>query len=243
MVANDGSLYVTTGNQNLPVGRMGTLYPSFVWTVGHASGTGRLHPIPPSTNNYWTATSGGRSRRGLLTFNGVATPMVGACNKNGTYYALNAGNLAAGPVWEDHIGSVTDDDTDCIAAAVWDQASGQLFLAGNDTTIGGTHYNGSIEQVDPATGAPIWQRGLPGAVMGSPTLNGSGVLAVGTTDFTGVPDAAYLLNASNGQVLSTINTGGAQVFAQPVFSNSYLLVATGGQGLWAYLPSAISTRS
>ena len=124
---------------------------------------------------------------------------------------------------------------------MWDQASGRLFLSGSNATIGGTHYNGSVEQVDPATGAPIWQ-GTAGGGDGHAPLDGAGVLAVGTTDFTGVPDAAYLLNASNGQVLSTINTGGAQVFAEPVFSSSDLLVATAGQGLWAYLPSAISTR-
>ena len=33
------------------------------------------------------------------TINGVSTPMVGACNKNGFYYALRQSSLSAGPVW------------------------------------------------------------------------------------------------------------------------------------------------
>ena len=35
---------------------------------------------------------------------GTATPMVGACNKNGIFYAWRQGNLAAGPVWSRQVG-------------------------------------------------------------------------------------------------------------------------------------------
>jgi outer membrane protein assembly factor BamB len=239
MVANDGSVYVTTGNRNEPNGAFGDS-ESIVRLDGTTLQQKDIYSLPQP--QFIDADFGGSVTSWTATINGVATPMIGACNKNGNYYALKAADLAAGPVWTDHVGSISRDDTDCIAAAVWDQASGHLFLAGNDTTIGGTPYTGSIEEVNPATGAKVWQQGLPGAVMGSPTLNGSGVLAVGTNDYSGIPDAAYLLDASNGQVLTTINSGGVQVFAQPVFANNYLFVATAGQGLWAYQPSAISTR-
>jgi hypothetical protein len=78
--------------------------------------------------------------------------------------------------------------------------------------------------------------------MGTPMLDGAGVRAVGTMDFTGAPDAVYLLDASNGQMLATISTANSQVIAQPVFDDGYLFIATAGQGIWAYRPSDLTTR-
>jgi outer membrane protein assembly factor BamB len=164
--------------------------------------------------------------------------MVGACNKNGTYYALNASDLAAGPVWQDPIDEYLGGVGICIAAAVWDQASGQLFLSGSNATIDGTTYGGSVQETNPATGAVIWQTGLPAAVMGTPTLDGAGVLAVPTMPRqSGETSAVYLLAASNGQVLGAINTGNTPVFSQPVFAGNYLFVATAGGGITAYEPT------
>ena len=45
----------------------------------------------------------------------------------------------------------------------------------------------------------MWQTGLPNSVIGSPSLNGGGVIAVGTYDFTATPNAVYVINAANGQ--------------------------------------------
>jgi hypothetical protein len=75
---------------------------------------------------------------------------------------------------------------------------------------------------------------LPGTVLGTPTLDGSGVLAVATCDFSGAPNAVYLIRASSGQIISTVSTGNTADFAQPVFADSYLFVATVGHGLLAY---------
>ena len=68
----------------------------------------------------------------------------------------------------------------CIASAVWNGPSGALYIGGDRTTIGATSYGGSVRQVNPATGAFIWQTGLPCAVMGTPSLDSAGVLAAGT---------------------------------------------------------------
>jgi len=71
-----------------------------------------------------------------------------------------------------------------------------------------TQFPGSIRRLNPATGAVIWARGLGGGVLGSPTLDGSGVMAAGT-----------------------YNPGGANpVYGQPVFADGYLLVPTVGAG-------------
>jgi len=237
LVASDGSVYVTTGNQTSQGG-----------APGYSQSIVRLDPNTLQVDNYWTLPENQQASDG--DFGGSATgwtanlpsgptAMVGACNKNGTYYALNASDLAAGPVWQDPIDEYLGGVGICLAAAVWDQAGGRLLLSGSNATINGTSYGGSVQDTNPATGAAIWQTGLPAAVMGTPTLDGAGVLAVPTMPRqAGETSAVYLLNESNGQVLYTINTGNTPVFAQPVFADNYVFVATAGGGVTAYEPTA-----
>jgi outer membrane protein assembly factor BamB len=75
--------------------------------------------------------------------------------------------------------------------------------------------DGPENVLNPATGAPIWQTGLPGVVLGTPALNGSGVIAVATYDGSGVTNAGYLIDASTGRILTTLDTGNQKVFGQP----------------------------
>jgi outer membrane protein assembly factor BamB len=166
---------------------------------------------------------------------GVSTPMVGACNKNGLFYAMKQTQVAAGPVWRYLAADPSRfGETSCLAAAVWDGS--RLFVAGSPTTIGGVDYQGAVRRLDPATGTPIWQRGLAGVILGTPTLDGAGVIAAGTYDSDGT-NSVYLLNASNGNVLREIPMGSTRVFSQPVFADNYLLVGrTGGAGLMIYTP-------
>ena len=153
--------------------------------------------------------------------------MVGACNKNGVYYALQVNDVAAGPVWQLQVGAGASGGPQCDAAAVWDGT--HLFIGGNQTTIGGIAYNGSIAMVDPATGAVIWQDGLSGPAIGSPSLDGGGVLAVQGYSST---SSVTLIDATTGAVLATIATG--TEFGQPVFADDMLLIPTQGKGRWAY---------
>lgn len=172
----------------------------------------------------------------VLPGSSTATPMVGACNKNGVYYALRANDLAAGPVWQLTVGARPHDNVECIAAAVYD---GQhLFVAAGATTIGGTSYNGSIDEVDPATGSVLWATGLPAGVDGSPTLDGAGILAVATFALRGPTNGLYLVNAATGAILNTLGPGGAASaeFPQPSFDGDDVFGATDGTGLTAYSP-------
>ncbi|HKV67443.1 MAG TPA: PQQ-binding-like beta-propeller repeat protein [Gaiellales bacterium] len=167
---------------------------------------------------------------------GSPPPDVGACNKNGNYYALAANPLSA-PIWTDQLGAAAGALSMCIASSVWNGQAGALYAAANATTIGGTHFGGSVRQVNPTTGAYLWQRGLPCAVLGTPSLDGAGVLAVGT--YTGcVPSTAktgaYLLNAATGAILATLPVANAKVFGQPVFAGTALYVATESGGLYAF---------
>ncbi len=187
-----------------------------------------------------TAGSGQDSDFGSLpTLFGAGSPPadVGSCNKNGIYYALGSKPLSAAPIWSDTIGAPANSLSSCLASAVWNGPAGTLFIAGDQTTVGGSSYGGSIRRVDPATGAFLWQLGLPCSVMGTPSSDSAGVLAVATynacTPSTSKP-AAYLVDASSGAILKTLSIAGGRTFAQPVFAGSSLYVATEASGLYAF---------
>src|SRR5262249_25663080 len=167
------------------------------------------------------------------TLNGPPTQTVGACNKNGVYYALRARNLAAGPVWSRKVSLPTgNDNAACLAAAVFDRTHGRLFVAGTETTVGGKPVAGSLRRPGPPPGRVPWSRALKGPVLGTPGLAAAGVLAVGTWPSGHL---VSLLDANKGRVLRNLDVG-APVYAQPVFADRYLFVATATGVLTAYRP-------
>jgi outer membrane protein assembly factor BamB len=224
---NQSAVYVTTGNG--PKGSLGfsiiKLSPSLIkmgsWAV-------------PKSQQVSDSDFGGSVTIWTATINGHATTMAGACNKNGNYYALRASDLAAGPVWHRKIGNSSEKGPgQCDAAAVSDGS--HLFLAGNGTNIHGKTYQGSVRKVNPATGAVIWRRGVTGPIIGTPGMDGVGVIAAASYRSAVGKNGVFLINASNGKLLKTIPYGTTSIFGQPVFADNYLLVAsTGGRGLTAY---------
>jgi hypothetical protein len=122
--------------------------------------------------------------------------------------------------WRRQVSGPAGGNEECIATPVW---NGQhLFFVTPATTIGPSSYTGSVQERDPS-GALVWITGLPNALDGSPTLDGSGVLAVGTFDDQPTPNATYLLDAANGRILLNLVTGGD--FAQSVFAENWLFAA------------------
>ena len=159
---------------------------------------------------------------------GVATTMVGACNKDGVYYALRAYDMGAGPLWTHRMGVPTTgaSSNECDAAAIW---NGKYLIegGGSQVTIDGTSYQGSVQALDPTTGKPIWQTGLTGWIVGSPSEDGAGVLAAPVLySFNGAAGVygVYLLSATTGRILKFISTEPQGLFAQPVWDGKYLLV-------------------
>jgi outer membrane protein assembly factor BamB len=152
---------------------------------------------------------------------------VGACNKNGIFYVLKQSTLRK--AWEARISAPAVTATICAAAPVYNGAN--LFVAGTGFKVKGVPYAGSVQERNPATGALLWATGLPNGVIGSPTMDGGGVIAVGTYDTTTTPNATYLLDASNGAILRTLVQGTA--FAQSVFADNWLFVAN-SNGVFAY---------
>ena len=169
---------------------------------------------------------------------GVSTLLVGACNKNGRYYALRRYGLSRGPVWSVQVGAPAHTNQGmCLASAVWNAQASQLYLAGNTTSIDGHTYDGSVREVNPGTGATQWATGLGCGVLGTPALDAAtGVLAVASwTQCSSGSAAVYLLDAATGGILGTLplTDGG---FAQPVFAGPYLLVADESGQVTAYSP-------
>ena len=234
--ASGNDVWVSTGNECDPA--QNTCPPGN--RIGHSLSivhlSASLHlrqawQAPGSTGHDWDFGSS-------PTLFGPAGPAmeVGACNKNGLYYALAASPLSNSPLWQTRIG-VASSDLGCIDSAVWNASAGALYIGGNQTTINGVSYGGSISQIDPATGHFVWQTGLPCGVRGTPALDQSGVLGVGTYTCTSPSTpGAYLIDAATGTILATLPTGSGHVFSQFVFNQSVLLVATESNGLYEFAP-------
>jgi len=231
----DGSVFATTGNAG------GTTQPPNAQSIVRLSGTGL------SLQDSWqipAAQQGGDTDFGgsptifSANLNGSTTLMVGACNKNGIYYAFRQSDLHDGPVWQQRIaaayGTQPNPGGQCDAAALWD-GTNLIEAGGNSTVINGVTYQGSVQSLNPATGTPIWQTGLPGEVIGSPTEDGAGVVAAQVFQSNTGKPGVYLLSAASGAILGYINTSPSAIFSQPVFAGNDLLVAGNfAVGLRAY---------
>ncbi len=230
-----GSVFATTGNSATRKTQTG--YPDSIvslsadglkrtgsWTVPRAAQLvdGDFGASPTT----FTGAIGGRP-----------VAIVSACNKNGRLYVLRAADLSAGPVWSFKLASAAVAGTHhCLAGNVFD--GGHLIAGAAATSIQGVSYLGSVREFDASTGAVIWQTGLPAEVLGTPALDGGGVLAAPTMDpSTGASNAVYLLDASDGTILAQLPTGADGEFAQPIFADGHLFLATLDQGLTSYSPS------
>jgi polyvinyl alcohol dehydrogenase (cytochrome) len=229
--ATDGSaVYVTTGNgaknsksKGFAIIRIGLplAHQLGIWTV-------------PAAERVTDSDFGGSPGIWTASIGGTPTEMVGACNKNGIFYALRASDLSAGPVWQSQIGNPYPmGPGECNAAPVYDGT--HLYLGSDGTTINGTAYDGSLREVNPATGAVVWETGLTGALTGTPGMDGKGVIAAASFGSTTNENGVFLINASNGQILKAIPYTKSNTFGQPVFADNFLFVASTILGLRAYV--------
>jgi polyvinyl alcohol dehydrogenase (cytochrome) len=245
-VASDGDVFVGTGNDIPPTPRNVGTSESIVELNGTTLAQLGKWQLPladqPSDDDDFGASVSLFSA--VLPGTTTATPMVGACNKNGVYYALKQNDLGAGPVWQTRIAAVNTGDDGMLAACLSSTVvnGSSLYVAGTATTIDGTSYAGSIDELNAATGAIVWATGLSAPVYGTPSLDGAGVLAVGTDGSSPEPEADYLLNPSTGAVLATVDNGDSAQFAQPVFADGYLFIGTETTGLYAYQVPAAGKR-
>jgi outer membrane protein assembly factor BamB len=168
---------------------------------------------------------------------GRKVPMVAAIAKSTHIYALDRNDLSAGPVWDvdQHEGHCNSSgDAGAVAGAIWDGTT--LYAADGGTTIDGTCYLGEIRAFDPATGSILWETGLAGKVFGTPTIDGAGVIGAATFDFRIATNEEYLVDASDGSILNTIDLA-APAFPQAVFADGYVFAGTSAGDLTSYTPA------
>jgi len=220
-IAPNGDVYATTGNGPLNGNQL----------LAHSESIIKLSPTLHLLGQFQVPAS----EEGYDTDFG-ASPVffrkyVGACDKSGMFYAVVQATMKLG--WSRQISGPAGDNAECIAAPAWNGKD--LYFGTPSTTIGGTTYPGSIQERSPATGRLIWATGLPNGVNGSPSMDGGGVLTVGTFDYD-PPDnnATYLVDAANGKILKTLITGNNfWAFPQGVFADNWLFTAnTSGVQAW-----------
>jgi len=231
--SNGSDVWVTTGNgdsgDSFAIVRLdaATLTKEDRWVV----------PATAGTDLDW----GSSPTLFKASLGGIQTDMVGACNKNGTYYAFRSADLVAGPVWSRKVGStggLAAGVGSCLASAIWDYTHKRLIFGSNTTTVNGSTAPGAVRSLNPKTGRVAWVTPLAGGpIMGSPTLSGGGLIAAGTfNNSTPANNRVYLIDASTGAIVNQIATP-SPVFAQPVFADDKLFVATTAGTLTAYTPT------
>jgi hypothetical protein len=137
---------------------------------------------------------------------GRSHQLVGACNKDGYYYAVDTQQDASGHlplVWRVQIGTArTDGERACLTGAVYDGKRDRLFIGGN--VVNGDVVTGRVRQVNPATGATIWQTALPSNPLGTGSINDNGVLAYAGMDWENhTTNGIFLIDSSNGALIDT----------------------------------------
>jgi outer membrane protein assembly factor BamB len=213
-----GAVYVTTGNH----GPCST-QESYAEAIVKLSAT-NLSVLDfwkvPSTQLVIDSDFGATPTLSTATISGSSHQLVGAQNKNGTYYALDRTALASGPVWSAKIST----NHTSIASSAWDGIN--LYVAGRNTTIGSKSCNGSLRALNPATGAFIWQDCLSGLVL-APVSVVPGVV------FVGAGSHFYAIAASTGAILFNYTTSGAIQSAASI-SNGVVYVGNKPGILYAF---------
>jgi outer membrane protein assembly factor BamB len=223
---SNGNIVVATGNGYGGSGQ--PLYDESIVELDASTLAVQSYWQVPAAQQAMDSDFGASPTIWTATINGVSTPMVGDCNKNGFYYALKQNDLSAGPVWQAQItvpypGGVTE----CDSSAVYDGK--QLIVGGGaSTTINGTQYPGSVQSLNPATGAVNWQTGLLDTIVGTPTEDGGGLVAAQAFGTTNASLGVFLLDAATGVQVGFIKTHVPE-FGQAVFAGSDLIVGGGGR--------------
>ncbi|MGZ6953414.1 MAG: outer membrane protein assembly factor BamB family protein [Acidimicrobiia bacterium] len=178
--------------------------------------------VAPAANSLGDPDFGSSPILFSATIGGATVPMMGACNKDGNFYAVRSDTMQL--VWQRTVGTAMDDgQSACLSGGVWDGS--RLFVAGNETKVGGRTVPGSVRRLDPATGAVRWTTALGANPLGSGSINAKGILAYTGTDWSGGSgNGTYLLNAANGNVIRVLEDNDFPGFAQPIWAGGRVIV-------------------
>jgi outer membrane protein assembly factor BamB len=209
------TVFVTTGNRSDDSNSNTQQYPESMVALDATTLAVRGHwqlPVEDPTPDADWGTSP------TLFSDAQGRALVSGGNKNGVLYAFLRDNVSAGPVWSRRL---------TVAAAGDDPGAGglysngyfdgtRLYYAGARTTIAGKDVAGSIRALDPATGAIVWEHGLPAKTYGA--LTGANGLVV-------VPsyDALRLYDGRTGDLLYA-NEFKNKIFGAATVANGRLFI-------------------
>ena len=162
------------------------------------------------------------------TINGTAYQMLGLINKNGIYYAFDRTNISVGPLWQVQVASPSS-LADNVSSSSWDGAN--LYVAGSSTTINGTNCRGSLQAMNPATGAFLWQDCLSTDPL-APVISVPGLVEFETGLYV------RIVNSSTGKALFTYkdSSTNSTFWAPASISNGVLYVGNKDGILYAFGP-------
>ncbi|MFZ1023451.1 MAG: PQQ-binding-like beta-propeller repeat protein [Thermoplasmata archaeon] len=168
--------------------------------------------IPPSQ----VITDGDFGSTTTLFQTSGGTTLVGALDKNGYFYAFNASNLAAGPLWRDHVTTGQG-----VGSAAF--AQGLVYIASGSINYKGTYSSGAAWALNPNNGVVAWEQPLWGKSTGSAPAYANGLLLVdGGTH-------VFVLNATTGMKIKEPSCGSADYSTPTIAENEILVGCSNGQ--------------
>jgi polyvinyl alcohol dehydrogenase (cytochrome) len=148
---------------------------------------------------------------------GQSRNLVGAVNKNGLYYAFVRDAVASGPIWRARIGEAGEAPNlgmGEVGPSAFDGTT--LYVSGHNTTIDDQGCSGSVQALNPSTGAPIWQHCFTdGFVLGGVVGASGGIVAVGEGN------NIVVVSAATGAPVFTF-AGAGPFFGPPSIANGTL---------------------
>jgi len=145
----------------------------------------------------------------------TGTAMMGALDKNGYFYAFNAADLAAGPVWDY---KVTTGQS--VGSAAF--AQGLVFVAAGTADYHGVRSAGAAWAFNPDNGAVVWEQPLWGKSVSAPAYANGFVLVDGGHH-------VFVLNATTGAKLKELACH-STFYSPPAIAHGRIFVGcTSGQ--------------
>ena len=211
-----GTIWVTTGTPHACSN--GTTYaPSIVELRASDLSVLGSWTVPVSSQSAGDPDFGSTPTLFTATINGQVRSLVGAVNKDAIFYAWDRTNPAAGPVWQSTIATASGDPSvGSIVSASWDGTN--LYVGGGTTTVNGTSCAGSLDALNPSTGAFVWRSCQSSPLYGGITAV-PGVIVEGT-----LGGNVVFLNASSGATLLTYKSGVSEIQGECTVSNGIVYV-------------------
>ena len=224
--AANNAVYVTTGNKG-----------SCKSTENYVSAIVKLDASTLSVLDSWQVPAAEQVTDGdfgatptlfTASYGGSTHQMVGAQNKNGTYYAFDRTSLSGGPVWRAKLST----NNSSIDTSSWDGTS--LYVGSRDTTINSKSCKGSLRSLNPATGSFNWQVCLNDGPVLAP------ISAVPGVAFVGEGPHVLAVATASGNILFNYKTSG-NINGSASISNGVLYVGDASGNLYTFGVPSTST--